>query len=110
MLDEKGCQKCNKVPSWVSQRDRVIMKREKCEGIYNLKEENSIRDGVSGTSLGGSSSRGDVLRKKATKREPNQSVAGRKKKKHSGKARDNQRLQGERARVKGFTVWLQVRK
>jgi len=32
----------------------VILKREKCEGIYKLKEENSVQDGVSMTSLEGS--------------------------------------------------------
>ena len=26
----------------VSQEDRIILKREKCEGLYKLKEENSV--------------------------------------------------------------------
>ena len=39
-----------------SQGDRVILKGEKCGGLYKLKEENSVRGGVSRISLEGSSS------------------------------------------------------
>jgi len=49
---------CTNMPLSVSQRDKVILKGEKCEGIYKPKEENSIRGGVSGISLKGSSSQG----------------------------------------------------
>ena len=38
----------------VSQGDRVILKGKKCEELYKLKEENSVRDGVSGINLEGS--------------------------------------------------------
>jgi len=40
----------------VSQGDRVILKREKCGGIYKLKKGNSVLSGVSMTSLEGISS------------------------------------------------------
>ena len=63
----------------VSQGDMVILKREKCGGIYKLKEENSVRGGVSGISLEGSLLRGEALMKTATGREPGQSVAGKRK-------------------------------
>ena len=43
-----------------------------------MKERNSLRGGVLGISLEGSSSRGRVSRKTTTGREPGQSVAGRK--------------------------------
>ena len=54
----------------VSQRYRVILEGEKCGGLYKLKEENSVRGGVQGLSLEGSSSRGGASRKTATEREP----------------------------------------
>ena len=38
----------------VSQGDRVILKEEKYGGLYKLKEENSVRGGVSRISLEGS--------------------------------------------------------
>ena len=47
------------------------------EGYNKLKEENSVRGGVSRISLEGSSSRGETLRKTATGCELDQSVAGR---------------------------------
>ena len=62
-----------------SQGDRVILEREKCGGIYKLKEENSIQIGVSGISLEGSSSRGEALKKTAMGREQCQSVVRKKK-------------------------------
>ena len=58
----------------VSQGDRVILEREKCGGIYQLKEENSIRGGVSGISLVESLSRGRASRKTTTGHELDQSV------------------------------------
>jgi len=61
----------------VSQGDRVFLEEEKCEGLYKLKEENSVWGGVWGISFEGSSSRGGVSRKTATGREPGQSVTGR---------------------------------
>ena len=63
----------------VSQGDRVILKGEKCGGLYKLKEVNSVRDGVSRISLEGSSSRGGASRKTATGRELGQSVVGKRK-------------------------------
>ena len=57
----------------------VILKGEKCGGLYKLKEENSVRGGVSDISLEESSSHGGASRKTATGREPGQSV-GRKRK------------------------------
>ena len=41
----------------VSLEDRIILEGEKCGGLYKMKEENSIRGGVSMISLEGSSSR-----------------------------------------------------
>jgi len=42
------------------------MEGEKCGGLYKMKEENSVRNGVSRISLKGSSSRGGASRKTAT--------------------------------------------
>ena len=56
----------------------VILKREKCGGIYKLKKENSVQGGVSMTNLEGSSSRGGAPRKTTMGRELGQSVAGKK--------------------------------
>ena len=61
----------------VSQEDRIILEGEKCGGLYKLKEENSIRYGVSGISLEGSSSRGGASKKTTTGRKQDQSVVGR---------------------------------
>jgi len=58
----------------VSQGDMIILEGEKCGGLYKLKEENSVRGGVSGISLEESSSRGEASRKTATGRGPGQSV------------------------------------
>jgi len=63
----------------VSQRDMVILKGEKCEGLYKLKEGNSVRRKVSGISLKGSSSRGKASRNSAMGRDTGQSVTGKKK-------------------------------
>jgi len=53
----------------VSQEDRVILKEEKCGGIYKLKEGNSVQGGVSMTSMEGSSYRGRASRTTVTGRE-----------------------------------------
>ena len=43
VLDEEGCRiHMQKGVVTVSQEDRVILKGEKCGGLYKLKEENSI--------------------------------------------------------------------
>jgi len=47
----------------------IILKGEKCESLYKLKEENSVRVGVSMISLEESSSQGGALRNTATGRE-----------------------------------------
>jgi len=52
-----------------------VLEGEKYKGIYRLKEENSVRGGVSGISLKGSLSRGGASRKTATGYELGQSVA-----------------------------------
>jgi len=52
------------------------LKGEKCEGIYKLKEENSVQGGVIMTSLEGSSSRGGASRKTVMGHESGESVAG----------------------------------
>ena len=77
VLYKKGCRIQLQKNVTVSQRDRIILKGEKCEELYKLKKENSVRGGVSGISLEGSSSRGEALRKTATGHEPGQSVARR---------------------------------
>jgi len=118
VLDEEGCWiHVQQGVVTVSQGDRVILEEEKCGGLYKLKEGNSVRGGVSGISLEGSSSRSGASRKTAIRCEPDQSVAGRKKGAHSGKARDgpshgiNQlKAPGRWVRVKGFMVRLQPRK
>ena len=80
VLDEEGCQiQVQQDIIAVSQGDRVILKGEKYEGLYKLKKRNSVRGGVAGITLEGSSSRGGASRKTATGREPNQSVAERRK-------------------------------
>jgi len=61
----------------VSQEGMIILKGEKCGGLYKLKEGNLVRGGVSGISLERSSSRGEASRKTATGREPDQSIARR---------------------------------
>ena len=54
MLDKKGCQiQVKQDVITVSQGDRIILKEEKCGGIYKLKGKNSIQGGVSVTSLKG---------------------------------------------------------
>ena len=63
----------------VSEGDKVILEGEKYVGIYKMKKGNSVQDGVSMTSLEGSSSRGRASRKNATGRELSQSVAGKRK-------------------------------
>ena len=55
----------------------IILKGENSEWLYKLKEENSVRGGVSRISLEESSSRGGASRKTATGHELGQSVAGR---------------------------------
>ena len=54
----------------VSQENIVLLKGEKCEEIYKLKEGNSVQDGVSMTSLERGSLRGRASRKTAMRREP----------------------------------------
>ena len=61
------------------QKDRVILEGDKCEGLYKLKEENSVRGGVLRISLEGSSSRGRASMKTATGRKSGQSVVRRRK-------------------------------
>ena len=63
----------------VSQGDRVILKGKKCEELYKLKEENSVRSEILGISLKGSSSRGGASRKFMMRCEPGQSVTGKRK-------------------------------
>ena len=60
----------------VSKGDRVILKEEKCGGLYKLKEGNSIRGRVSGISLKRSLSQGGASRKTGTGCEPGQSFTG----------------------------------
>ena len=80
VLNKKGCQiQVQQGGVTVSQGDRVIAEGEKYEGLYKLKETNSVRSGVSGIILEGNSSRGEDLRKTTMGREPGQSVAGRRK-------------------------------
>jgi len=77
VLDENGCRiQVQQGDVTVSQEDRIILEGEKCGGLYKLKEENSIRDGVSGISLEGSSLRGRALKRTATGREPSKNVTG----------------------------------
>jgi len=54
------------------------MKGQKCGGLYKLKEENSVRDGVSRISLDRKSSRDGASRKTVMRHEPDQSVAEKK--------------------------------
>ena len=55
VLDEKGCRiEVQQGVVTVSEGDRIILKGEKCGD--KLKEENSVRGGVSRISLEGSSS------------------------------------------------------
>jgi len=55
ILDEEGCRiQVQQDVITVNQGDRVIMKGEKCEEIYKLKEGNSVQGEVSMTSLEGS--------------------------------------------------------
>jgi len=80
VLDEEGCWiQVQQGVVIISQRDRVILEEGKCEGLYKLKEENSVRGGVSWISLKGSSPRGGASRKTATGRALGQSIAGRRK-------------------------------
>jgi len=70
VLDEEGCRiQMQQGVVTVSQRDRVILEGEKCEGLYKLKEGNSARSEVSRISLEGSSSRGGALRRNGAFRE-----------------------------------------
>jgi len=50
----------------VSQGDRVILKGEKCGGLYKLKEGNLVQGEVSGISWEESSLRGGASRKTTT--------------------------------------------
>jgi len=101
VLDEEGCQiQGQQVVITASQGDRVILEGEKCEGIYKLKEGNSVRDGASGINLEGSSSRGGASRKIATRRESNQSITG-KRNGAFGQGRDGPRHDGESAKGLG---------
>ena len=78
MLNKEGCQiQLLQGIVTVSQGDKVIMKGEKCERQYKLKEENSVQGGVLRISFEGSSSRGGASRKTASGRELSQSVTGR---------------------------------
>jgi len=54
MLNEEGCWiQVQQGVITVIKGDRIILKGEKCEGLYKLKEENSILGRVSGISLEG---------------------------------------------------------
>jgi len=78
VFDEKVCQiQVQQGAVTVSQEDRVILKREKCGGLYKLKKGNLVRGGVSRINLEGSSSPGGASNKTVTGHEPGQSVAGR---------------------------------
>ena len=55
------------------------MKKEKCERLYKLKKENSVRGEVSRIILKESSSRGGASRKIATGHEPWSKYCGKKK-------------------------------
>ena len=89
VLDEEGCQiQVQKGVVTVSQRNKVIEEREKCGGLYKLKEGSSVRGRVSRISLEGSSSRGGASRKTVTGREPGQSLRE-EERVHSGKTRDD---------------------
>jgi len=69
--DEKGCRiKVHQGIVTVSQGDRIILKEERCGGLYNLKDENSVQGGVLRIKLEGSSSQGGASSKTATGREP----------------------------------------
>ena len=95
MLDEEGRMlQVQQGVVTVSQGDMIILKGEKCGGLYKLKEENSVRGEVSYISLEESSSRGGASRKTATGREPGQSVA--KKKGHSGERHGGESVKGSR--------------
>ena len=54
-------------------RERVILKREKCEILYKLKEEKLVRGKILGINLKGSSSRGGTSKKTTTRHGPSQS-------------------------------------
>jgi len=57
VLDEEGCWiQVQQDVTTVSQGDTIIIEGEKCGGLYKLKEENSVRGGVSRITLEGSSS------------------------------------------------------
>ena len=78
MLNEEGCWiQVQQGVVTVIKGDRIILKGEKCEGLYKLKEENSILGRVSGISLEGILSRGGVSRKTAMGHELGQSIMGR---------------------------------
>jgi len=67
VLDKEGCRiQVQQGVVTVNQEDRIILKGEKCGRLYKLKEENSVRGGVSRTSLEESSSRGEASRKTTT--------------------------------------------
>ena len=94
-----------------------MLEGEKYKGIYKMKEENSVRGGVSGISLKGSLSRGGASRKTATGYELGQSVAKKKKRCIQTRPEMVQAMavnpfKGPRrgARTKSFTVRLQSRK
>jgi len=53
LLDEEGCQiQVQHSVVTVSQRDRVVLEEEKCESLYKLNKENSVRGGVSEDNFG----------------------------------------------------------
>ena len=110
--------KCNIESSWLV-KETVILKGEKCGGIYKLKEGNSVQDEISMTSLEGISSRGGALRKAVTGRELGQSVARKRKgaygqsprwPKAEGMAVNQPKAPGGGGKNKGFTIQLQLRK
>jgi len=80
VFDEEGCWiQVQQGVVTVSQGDRVILKGEKCGGLYKLNEGNSVRGVVSRISLEGSLSRGEASRKTAMGREPGQNVVKKRK-------------------------------
>ena len=80
VLDEEECRiQVQKSVIIVSQGDMVILEGEKCESLYKLKEENSVRGGVLRVSLEWSSSQGGASRKTAMGHELGQSVVKRRK-------------------------------
>jgi len=75
-MNKNARSKCNKALSQLAKGDMVVLKGEKCEELYKLKEENSVQGEVSEINLKGSSSHGGASRKTVTGHEPGQSVVG----------------------------------